>query len=437
MNTSSMLNKESLKGAFIGKESFLLLIPIMVLLFIPSINQLFVDRLLSGFGSDVLNIAGQIEWFDLINETMVTFLIIPIYFILNKALGNKEAMRERISNTFLFGFLLYTTFSVGVFLCANSMSAYMNASADSVQYLQLETIGFIIGFVFSYIYVVLVVHGKWKYFVPLIVIKVAMMITGNVILIPDYEVFGVAYTNIISNSIMAVMALVLLHKENLLGKPKWCNKTVKDWGRVGMFSGGEIFLNNIIYMIIVVKMINDVSSAGNYWLANNFIWGWLLIPIAALSEIVRRDYEAGYLRARKYFLFVLLAICTWLISIPLWDNMFENIIAASDPQAILNIVYLALPFYMVYAISTIFSSIFIATGRTIYNFLVSIIVNIGYYGIVYSLYLAGYFDPTIKFIIMMFGFGMVVSFIMNIILYLYSRNKIIDNLREKMSGDCI
>ncbi|MCL2460153.1 MAG: hypothetical protein FWF19_02175 [Euryarchaeota archaeon] len=437
MKISGMLSKENSKNVFIGKESFLLLIPIMILGFIPSINQLFVDILLSGLGSDILNIAGQIEWFDLINETIVAFLITPIYFILNKALRNKEEMKERIGNTFLLGFLLYSIFSVCVFLYANSISAYMNAPAESVQYLQLETIAFIIGFVFSYIYVVLVVHGKWKYFVPLIVIKVAMTITGNMVLIPDYEVLGVAYTNIISNSIMAVVALVLLHKEKLLAKPKWCKETLKEWGRVGMFSGGEIFLNNIIYMIIVVKMINDVSSAGNYWLANNFIWGWLLIPIAALSEIVRRDYEAGYLRVRKYLFFVLLVICAWLISIPLWDNMFENVIAAPDPQAILNIVYLALPFYMVYAINTIFSSIFIATGKTIYNFLVSIIVNIGYYGIVYGLYLAGYFDPTVEFIIMMFGFGMVVCAIVSIILYLYSRNKIIGNLREEVRGECI
>jgi len=417
------------------KASLLLMIPIMVLGFIPSINQLFVDRLLSGLGGNVINVAGQLEWFDLIDETLVAFLIVPMYFILNKTLGKKEEMRERISNTFLLGFLLYAAFSVGVFLYASSLSVHMNAPPDSVLYLRLETIGFVMGFVFSFIYVVLVVRGKWEYFVPLIVIKVAIMITGNVFLIPEYGVLGVAYTNIISNAIMSIVALVLLHRERLLSKPKLSFKVLKDWGRVGMFSGGEIFLNNLIYMVIVVKMINDVSSAGNYWLANNFIWGWLLIPIIALSEIIRRDYEQGYLRVRRYLQFVLMVIGIWLLSVPLWSIMFENVIVANDPQAILNILYIAMPFYVVYAVSTVFYNIFVATGRTHFNFIISIIVNIGYYGIVYGLYLLGYFEPTVDFIIMMFGFGMVVNAIISVIFYIFSRKKIIEKIQEK--GDVI
>ena len=40
---------------------------------------------------------------------------------------------------------------------------------------------------------------------------------------------------------------------------------------------------------MVVKMVNLVAEQGNYWVANNFIWGWLLIPITALIEIIKRD----------------------------------------------------------------------------------------------------------------------------------------------------
>ena len=35
--------------------------------------------------------------------------------------------------------------------------------------------------------------------------------------------------------------------------------------------------------------MNLVAEQGNYWVANNFIWGWLLIPITALAEIIKRD----------------------------------------------------------------------------------------------------------------------------------------------------
>ena len=36
-------------------------------------------------------------------------------------------------------------------------------------------------------------------------------------------------------------------------------------------------------------MVNAVNEQGNYWVANNIIWGLLLIPIMALAEIVKKD----------------------------------------------------------------------------------------------------------------------------------------------------
>lgn len=41
-------------------------------------------------------------------------------------------------------------------------------------------------------------------------------------------------------------------------------------------------------MLVVMKIINDLSLVGNYWLANNFIWGWLLIPMSAIGGMVKR-----------------------------------------------------------------------------------------------------------------------------------------------------
>lgn len=53
-------------------------------------------------------------------------------------------------------------------------------------------------------------------------------------------------------------------------------------------------------MLVVMKIINDLSLVGNYWLANNFIWGWLLIPMSAIGGMVRREYYNGYDRIWNY-----------------------------------------------------------------------------------------------------------------------------------------
>lgn len=53
-------------------------------------------------------------------------------------------------------------------------------------------------------------------------------------------------------------------------------------------------------MLIVMKMINDVSQVGDYWLTNNFIWRWLLIPMFAIGTMVKKEYYNGYGKIWNY-----------------------------------------------------------------------------------------------------------------------------------------
>ena len=298
----------------------------------------------------------------------------------------------------------------------------MNAPSESVDYLRLETIGFVLSFISSFMYVVFVVRGKWNYIVFLLVAKVAALSVGNFILIPVYGVMGIATTNIIVNGILLITSLLLLHKERLLQfRTKFDKGTMKDWSFTGIFAGTTILLDNVIYALIIVKMVNEVSSVGIYWLANNFIWGWLLIPVMALAEIVKRDYYGGYLKIYNYLAMVALIMVIWVCSVPLWNTMFTEIVQADDPQGIMNILYLAVPFYATYAFAVVFDSVLVSIGKIKYIFGISMIVNIGYYGIVYSMFLAGMFEATIPFIIMMFGFGMVVHLVFSVLFYLHSK----------------
>ena len=61
-----------------------------------------------------------------------------------------------------------------------------------------------------------------------------------------------------------------------------------------------------------------------------------------------------------------------------------------------------------------------AVGRTELILAESAVVNIVYYGILYGLFLAGFFEATMDFVILLFGFGMVVSLFLDIGFYLYS-----------------
>ena len=94
---------------------------------------------------------------------------------------------------------------------------------------------------------------------------------------------------------------------------------------------------------MICKMVNMVAEQGNYWIANNFIWGWLLIPITALSEVIRRDCKDGYAKLKQfnYYFIVAVVISVWVITVPLWTPFLryaENLQNANKFfQSLLNL----------------------------------------------------------------------------------------------------
>lgn len=382
---------QSVSAQPFNKKEYLLLLSLIIFTFIPSINQLIVDRLISIKGSDIITIAGQIEWFDLFNETLLSFLTVPMFFVFNKARNDNE-LSSRINNTFYIAFVLYTTVSLIIYFYASHLASYMNAPKESINYLKLETIGFIIGFVSSYIYTIFVVRGKYEYFVTLLIVKIILLSMGNLLLIPNKAETGIAITNITVNFIISAISIYLLNREKLIRRWSGFNKNaIIDWFKTGIFSGMQVFVANLIFITIVMKMVGQVSQMGNFWLANNFIWGWLLIPITAIGEMLKREYYNGYKRIYNYLILTVLVIILWGLSVPLWKFMFGNIILVDNPNEILDILYKSMPFYVCYAFCVIIQSVLISVGKTNYIFYECLIVNFVYYGIMYLLVKIGFF----------------------------------------------
>lgn len=76
-------------------------------------------------------------------------------------------------------------------------------------------------------------------------------------------------------------------------------------------------LETVTFMI--GKMVNIVSEQGNYWVANNFIWGWLLIPVTALVEIIKTDCkEEDKKMIRSNYYFISLFIFVGGSTLPCW-----------------------------------------------------------------------------------------------------------------------
>ena len=395
-----------------------------LLALVPAIYQTVITKLITSTASPgSLDIVGQMEWFDLIDETICAFLIVPMYSVLSKA-HKKEDFNKAVFKLGIIVIGLYALFSLGTFFYGIHLISYMNPNEIDIKaayrYLSLETIAFMIGIVFSYVNVVFIVIDKSRFMYAFLVAKIGIALISDFALVPGMGIDGIAVSNIIANVIMGGLGVLMLifTKQLMPGKfNKDDVSTLKDWGRIGLFAGGQQFLDNIIYALMIVRMVNAVSESGNYWVANNFIWGWLLIPITCLVEIIRKDAgESGYkLKQINYYSIAIITMLLWFSLIPSYKWFFGNVEGIENINRIFEIVVKNLGFYVFYVLSQIPDAIFVGIGKTKYNAINSLICNIVYYGIWFILYQTKVVTMSMDMIIVMFGVGNIVHWMVSIV----------------------
>jgi hypothetical protein len=194
-----------------------------------------------------------------------------------------------------------------------------------------------------------------------------------------------------------------------------------EWFRIGGLSGLESFVRNAAFILMVIRLINVVQEQGTFWVTNNFIWGWLLLPVLALGELIRRDVaeeEASIkLKSPGYFAITAIIIILWLITMPAWRWFIGDIMNIAEPETVLNLVVISLIFYVTFAFNNVVDSIFYGRGRTDLMLYQSLIVNTVFYGGAFVLYRTGVYVPTLTAIAVMFGVGIAFDSLITLIMY--------------------
>lgn len=253
-----------------------------------------------------------------------------MYSVLSKAY-KRDDFNKIVFKLGIIAISLYTLFSLGTFFYGVHLVNYMNSNEIDIvaayRYLSLETVAFMVGIIFTYASIVFLVIDKSRYMYAFLVAKILLALLSDFALVPAMGIDGIAVSNIIANGTMGALAIgMLIYIKQL--RPGKYNKEdlfrLKDWGTIGLFAGGQQFLDNIIYALMICKMVNAVSQSGNYWVSNNFIWGWLLIPITCLVEIIRKDAGAnGYdLKQKNYYSITIFTLILWFAFIPTYQWFF-------------------------------------------------------------------------------------------------------------------
>lgn len=398
-----------------NKKDYKLFFTLILWALIPSIYTLIRMNIVSISNVDI-NILGQMEWFDLIDEIIVTTLTVPLYYLLKTNYSDKH----KNGSAFIVSSTIYALFTLVVALNVSSVAEFMEAEFAS-QYLLLQSISMLISFVSSFSVIVFTLNDKSKLFNVLLLLKIACLLVCDFSLIPGLKDVGTSYSEIIANSIVSISAFIIMLKSNLIAFENLKFKWMISWLKIGTFSGLQIFIDNFVYAIMICKMVNAVSESGNYWVANNFIWGWLLVPVLCCTEIIKKN-NLEKLTFKNSWRYGLMIAGLWTLTMPGW-KLFLTKCMAVEASVVLKIVYPSVLFYLAYIPSSFIDGWFISKGKVLYNTINSLIVNVIYYGIVYVLFKNGVFEQNISFIVYMFGFGMVVHMIISICLYIFENNK--------------
>ena len=390
------------------KNDLKLIFSLMVWMIIPSIYLLIRMNIVAVNSVDI-NILGQMEWFDLIDEVITTMLVVPLYSLLSK-----EKSKYKNGIAFLTSFLIYLLFTIMIVRYITGITRFMNAEYAK-EYLLLQTISLIFSFILTFVVLLLTINSDYKLVWILIIVKAIMLSICDSILIGKYKDIGAAYSEILVNVLLSIFSVFLIVSKGYIGLKRTELSFFNEWFQIGKFAGVQIFLDNFIYAIMIVKMVNAVNEAGNYWVANNYIWGWLLVPVTCFSELIKKN-NLPAISFKNTWRYGLMIAGLWVITMPFW-SVFINKAMAVDSNQIMPIVMMSIPFYLTYIVSAFIDAWFISKGKTIYNMIISLIVNIVYYGVVFILFKNGLFTMNMNFIIYMFGGGMVVHMVLSIIIY--------------------
>lgn len=397
------------------KKDYRLFISLLLWALVPSVYLLIRMNIVSV--SDVsIDILGQMEWFDLIDEVIVTTLTVPLYFLLKKENGSAD----RNGMAFLISFGIYVAFTVLIAFNVSRIADFMNAGYAS-QYLLLQSFSMLTGFISTFMILLFTLNEDDKTVKTLLVFKVIMLSFLDFVLIRKYKDIGASYSEIGVNALVAAVSLIVVCRKGYIRFKRFETRWIKQWCRSGLFAGIQIFLDNWIYAIMICRMVNAVSESGNYWVANNFIWGWLLVPVHTVAEIIKKN-SLEKLDYRNTWRHGIIIAVMWIITMPGWGPFIRYAMAV-ESETILAIVIPNIPFYLGYIVSAFIDAWFVSKGKTIYNAGISLYVNVIYYGAVYIGFKNGLFETNMMFIIMMFGFGMVVHMLLSVALYFFERKR--------------
>lgn len=424
----------------ISRINYKLYIALIILALAPTIyttvRVFFLGQLP---GEWAFSIAGQLSWINLLYEILNEAIILPLFYFIGNVKDNKNEFSNRVRTGLIFSLFVYSVLATIIITFTKPLLTLMATDvsiiAASTTYIRIESVANIFSILTQFTLVALVTINKSKYLYLLTGTKLLLCLVVDTFLVStlpfslNLGVNGIGYSNIIVNALLLGVSFILLAREGFIvfTKKRLDFQWAKEFFKIGGISGVESLVRNIAYMVMIARMVNVVGEQGTYWVANNFIWGWLLLPVLQLGELIKQEVSTDKDNIRRnslgYFGITAFISIFWFASIPLWKPFMKYILCFTDVEKLFELVMLLIGFYVLYAIQNVFDSTFYGLGKTNYMLFESVVTNTIYYGIAFILYITGIWTPTLTGIALLFGLGNAFDSIVSLVAYVYMLKK--------------
>ncbi|MGL5484688.1 MAG: MATE family Na+-driven efflux transporter [Shewanella sp.] len=386
------------------------------------------------------SIAAQVTWLNVGYEVLSEALLVPLSYILGEVLSDNEEFNYRTWQSLKIIVSSYFVVTAFVIWFTPELVLAMQQQYElidiTVKYIRLESLAIFISAVYAYFTLIIILKNENTVMYKLLLTQMILMVVFDSLLVSQLPfslalgINGVAISNVVVNLVLAVMITVYISKSCISNgtsnKKTYKRAWLNEWARIGLKSGLESFVRNIAFIVMILQLINEVKQAGTYWLANQFIWGWLLLPVLALGKLVTQDAAINNgissSRVNSYFCVTAVIVLAWVVTFPMWESFIHNVMGVKDSKTIMNLVLLLVAFYVIFSMNNVIDSYFYGVGRTDLMLYQSLMVNGLFYGVAYLFYQRGIFVPSAETISLMFGFGITVDAIITWCLYYMHRN---------------
>lgn len=388
------------------------------------------------------NIASQLAWLGVAYEVVHEALMLPMFYLIGRFVDDKPRFGQAVSNGVVLIGVLYGLLSAITIGLAKPMIVFMAQRTDLVEatvtYIRLEAVGLALASFARFFTLILIVLKRDSRLLVLLVAQVFLSIVFDAVFVSALPFFlrvginGVAYTNIVVNAVLIAISVVMVSRSNvtLFGRQfrlDW--NWLCDWFNVGGLSGLESFVRNAAFILMVLRLVNEVQQQGVFWVTNGFIWGWLLFPILALGELIKRDTAADEAAVQThvpaYMFLTAVVVGAWFVTIPFWKGFIATVMGVPDAGAVYQIALVSLVFYVTFAFNNVADAVFYGRGRTDLMLYQSLIVNTVFYGGAFVLYVTRVFEPTLIRIAIMFGIGIAFDSVITFVMFIRFRRAVV------------